>query len=300
MGLIKQQKTSTDAIELTAESVEDEGMICGGWVELFLEPILPEDHAAVELFGRLVDLVRNGGSGTLITRVSHGIHASTPDNRMLVEKDGSETGAISGVAFIPPCHAAGARLVQPSETGPALFFEPIQQPPGILLFGAGHIGTVVSRLAKTIGFRVSVFDDRGDFANCERFPEADEIYAMPYGEVFEKVKITESSYVVIVTRGHRGDRLVLERVLKSAVSPAYIGMIGSIRKRDAVYREMVKYGISEQALSKIHSPIGLNIGAQTPEEIAISIIAEIIKVKADHAGAQSFKGLLNVQGQSKN
>jgi xanthine dehydrogenase accessory factor len=277
--LLEKRVTSLCTITMTAKEIEKEGMICGGRVELFLEPILPEDNAAVEMFGTIVELVENGSSATLITRVSDGTHALAPDNRMLVKKDGSVIGGIPCVKL--PDHAIRANLVEPSGTDTALFLEPIVQNPELLLFGGGHIATFISPIAKMIGFRVSVFDDRSDFANRERFPEADEIYAVSYGEAFEKIAITGSSYIVIVTRGHAGDKDVLDLVLKSGVSPAYIGMIGSVRKRDALYLAMMENGTSKQALSGIHSPIGLDIGAQTPEEIAISIIAEIIRVKAN-------------------
>ena len=281
--LLEKRVTSFCTIEMTAKEIAGEGMICGGKVDLFFEPILAEDHAAVELFGAIAELVQNGGSGTLITRMSDGTHALAPDNRMLVKK-GSEIGAIPGVQ-LPAQPIRGAYLVEPSGTDAALFLEPIEQNPKLLLFGGGHIATFVSPLAKMIGFRVSVFDDRGTFANRERFPEADEIYGMSYGEAFQKIAITESSYIVIVTRGHRGDTEVLDLVLKSGVSPAYIGMIGSVRKRNTLYKAMIENGTSEQALSRIHSPIGLDIGAQTPAEIAISIVAEIIRVKAGCDGS---------------
>ena len=281
--LLEKRVTSFCTIEMTAKEIAGEGMICGGRVDLFFEPILAEDHAAVELFGAIAELVQNGGSGTLITRMSDGTHALAPDNRMLVKKDGSVVGTIPGVQL--PDQAIRAYLVEPSGTDATLFLEPIEQNPELLLFGGGHIATFVSPLAKMIGFRVSVFDDRGTFANRERFPEADEIYGMSYGEAFQQIAITESSYIVIVTRGHRGDRDVLDLVLKSGGSPAYIGMIGSVRKRNTLYKAMIENGMSEQALSRIHSPIGLDIGAQTPAEIAISIIAEIIRVRAGFDGS---------------
>jgi len=267
---------------MTAKEIAGEGMICGGRVDLFFEPILAEDHAVVELFEAVAELIENGGSGTLITRMSDGTQALAPDNRMLVKKDGGVIGSIPGVKL--PDQAVRAHLLEPSGTDAALFLEPIEQNPELLLFGCGHIATFVSPLAKMIGFRVSIFDDRSDFANRERFPEADSIYGMSYAEAFRKIAITESSYIVIVTRGHGGDRDVLDLVLKSG-SPAYIGMIGSVQKRDTIYKAMMDNGTSEQVLAGIHSPIGLDIGAQTPAEIAISIIAEIIGVKASWGGS---------------
>lgn len=279
--LMDTRVTSRYSVELSAKELTDEGMICGGRVELFLEPILPEDRGAVELFGGLAELLQDGGSGTLMTRVSDGAPALAHEARMLVEKGGGTIGTISGVDFSLPEHAVQARLLATSEKETALFIEPIEQDPELLLFGGGHIAAAVSPLAKMIGFQVTVLDDRADFANRERFPDADNIYALPYQEACKRITITGASHIVIVTRGHVGDREVLELVLKSGGSPAYIGMIGSVRKRDMLYTEMIRSGTDEHALSNIHSPIGLDIGAQTPEEIAISIMAEIIRVRAD-------------------
>jgi xanthine dehydrogenase accessory factor len=115
---------------------------------------------------------------------------------------------------------------------------------------------------------------------------------MPYEEAFEQINISENSYIVIVTRGHMGDHDVLDLVLNSAATPAYIGMIGSVRKRNAIFEAMKVKGASEKKLSRIFCPVGLDIGAQTPEEIAISIIAEIIRVRSDKGKAASLSASL--------
>lgn len=293
--LLDKRITSRCSVDLSAEALSDEGMICGGRIELFLEPILPEDKAAVELFGRLAELLQSGGSGTLITRVRDGVPASVHGARMLIKKDGRTIGTISGDDVSLTDHPVRARLLASSDKAGALFIEPIEQTPELLLFGAGHIAAAISPIAKMIGFQLTILDDRADFANRERFPNADAIHAVPYQEAFKRLSITEASYIVIVTRGHLGDRQVLELVLKSGGSPAYIGMIGSIRKRNMLYAEMIRNGTDEHALSNIHAPIGLDIGAQTPEEIAISIMAEIIRVKTnrgrDLSGADSLQAV---------
>ena len=278
--LLEKRVTSLDTVDMTAEEIAEEGMICGGRVELYFEPILPEDDV-IEFFKTIYELLQSGGGGTLITLIRDEADALAPDNRMLVKKDSRMFGTIPSVKL--PEHAVRAHLLEEKETDRTLFLEPVIQNPELLLFGGGHISTFVSPLAKTIGFQVSIFDDLSDFANRARFPEADEIYNMSYRDAFEKIAVTESSYIVIVTRGHMGDKDILELALKSQVSPAYIGMIGSIRKRDKIYKALMDSGTSRQKLTGVHSPIGLNIGAQTPEEIAVSIIAEIIQIKANRA-----------------
>ncbi len=274
--LLQKQLTSLTIVTMTAEQIAEEGMICGGSVELFFEPIFPEDDV-VEFFRNIDELFQGDGGGTLVTVVRDKADALGPDKRMLVKKDGSVIGAIPLVKL--PEHVTRARLVEAEGTDRTLFLEPVVRNPELLLFGGGHISTFVSPLAKTIGFQVSVFDDLGDFANRERFPEADEIYHMAYSDAFKKITITASSYIVIVTRGHMGDKDVLEMALNSAVPPAYIGMIGSIRKRDTIFEALKENGTSQQTLDGVYSPIGLDIGGQTPAEIAVSIIAEIIQVK---------------------
>lgn len=275
--LLKKKITSLAIVTMTAKEVAEEGMICGGSVELFFEPILPREDN-VEFFRIINELFQSGGSGTLITLVRDGVDALAPNTRMLVKKDGSMLGTIPFVKL--PEHAIQAHLLDQEGTDKALFLEPVVRNPELLLFGGGHISTFVSPLAKTIGFHVSVFDVLSDFANRERFPEADEICNLSYQKAFENIAITGSSYVVIVTRGHVGDKDVLDLALKSEVPPAYIGMIGSIRKRDTIFEALKKNGTSQQTLDEVYSPVGLDIGAQTPEEIAVSIIAEIIQVKA--------------------
>ncbi|MBU2578258.1 XdhC family protein, partial [Patescibacteria group bacterium] len=143
------------------------------------------------------------------------------------------------------------------------------------IFGAGHISTFLSPLAKRVGFSVVVIDDRGEFANTERFPDADEIMVEPLSQSFDRIAVTPSSYIAIITRGHIHDHAVLKEALKQ--KPAYIGMIGSKRKREIIYQALIKEGTPKETLQKVHSPIGLAIGAETPEEIAVSIVAELIQ-----------------------
>jgi len=159
--------------------------------------------------------------------------------------------------------------------GLSIFAEPIQAADVLYVFGAGHISTFLSVLAKLVGFGVVVIDDREEFANKQRFPDADEIMVLPIPQSFGRIAITPSSYIAIVTRGHIHDHAVLKEALKH--QPAYIGMIGSRRKREMIYHAMIREGTPKEDLQRVHSPIGLDIGAETPEEIAVSIVAELIQ-----------------------
>jgi xanthine dehydrogenase accessory factor len=158
-----------------------------------------------------------------------------------------------------------------------IFVEPVTPEPRAYIFGGGHVSKSISKIANMAGFATVIIDDREAFANKERFPEADETYADEYENVFPKLDISSSAYIVIVTRGHRDDM----RVLRWAVgTPArYIAMIGSKRKTISVVKELVKEGIPRDSFDKIYAPMGLEIGAETPEEIAISVVGEMIAVR---------------------
>ena len=158
-----------------------------------------------------------------------------------------------------------------------VFVEPVLPVPRAFIFGAGHISKSLSKVATLAGFGTVVVDNRESFANRERFPEAVEVHAEEYEEIFPSLIINETSYIIIVTRGHRDDM----RVLKLAIStPArYIAMIGSKRKVINVIRELVKEGIPREEFERIHAPMGLDIGAISPEEIAIAVAAEMIAVR---------------------
>jgi xanthine dehydrogenase accessory factor len=165
------------------------------------------------------------------------------------------------------------------EKGKESVFVELVRPYDILyLFGAGHVSTFVASLASMVGFRVIVIDDRKEFANKERFKEADELIVLPFSDVFKKINISSSSYIAIITRGHIHDLNVLREALKK--SDGYIGMIGSRRKREIIYQALIKEGVSDERLKQVHSPIGMDIDAETPEEIAVSIVAELIRVRA--------------------
>jgi xanthine dehydrogenase accessory factor len=149
--------------------------------------------------------------------------------------------------------------------------------PAVVLCGAGHVSYHIARYAKSVQFRVIVCDDRAEYANARRFPEADEIVVEDFEHLFEKVRTDGRSYIVIVTRGHKCDQIVLERALKTEA--CYIGMIGSKRKTLTILEKLRAGGVSQEQLDRVYSPIGVSIGAVTPEEIALSIVCELVKIR---------------------
>jgi xanthine dehydrogenase accessory factor len=252
----------------------------------------------VDLFEEIVRLRREGRRAALATIVhTNGSIPSYESSRMLVREDGSIAGTVGGGCVEAEVWAA-AKDVLRTETPRKLtfslnhdaaydnglicggtleiFVEPILPQPVLYIFGGGHVSIALARAAQQAGFAIGVADDRETFANPERFPMAREIYAT-YEEAFEKVRPHAATYIVIVTRGHKDDM----RVLRWAVdTPArYVGMIGSRRKVLSVYKALEQEGVGPDKLARVYAPIGLEIGALTPEEIAVSIAAELIAVR---------------------
>jgi xanthine dehydrogenase accessory factor len=168
-----------------------------------------------------------------------------------------------------------------------VFIEPITAAPSLFVFGGGHIAVPLVKMAAIVGFKSTVIDERPDFASAERFPDAVEVVVSDIPPAYERLNIDKGSYIVIVTHGHKGDEVALEGALKTPAK--YIGMIGSKDKNKAVFTHLLAKGFTQDDLGRVHAPIGIRIKAQTPEEIAVSILAEMIAVKrsADEASAAS-------------
>jgi xanthine dehydrogenase accessory factor len=160
-----------------------------------------------------------------------------------------------------------------------VLLEPVLSEPTVYVFGAGHVSLEIAPLAKRVQFKVVVIDDREMFANRERFPDADEIFVSEFERCFDRLSLDETSFVVIVTRGHLYDGFVLEQAVKTPAR--YIGMIGSRKKIHILYQHLMEKGIPKETLKRVHAPIGLEIHSETPEEIAVSIVAQLIQVRGE-------------------
>lgn len=267
----------------------------------------------MDVFEELVRLRRLGQKCALATIVQvRGSIPSYETAKLLVREDGSIAGTVGGGCVEAEVWNA-AREVMETEKPKRLSFnlgqdaaydnglicggqldilvEPVLPCPRAFIFGAGHISKSLSKISALAGFAPVIVDDRESFANRERFPEAEEIHAGVYEEIFGRLEVNEAGFIVIVTRGHRDDM----RVLRWAVTtPAgYVAMIGSRRKTLEVVRALEKEGTPREALERVHAPMGLDIGAITPEEIAIAVVAEMIAVrrKADSAWRQLSKSV---------
>ena len=260
-----------------------------------------------EVFAAVNDALERGEPAALVTIVS--TTGSTPQRvgaKMVVFQDGRTVGTIGGGcyendAFWKAREAINTRRPElihyelsddfAQETGLIcggqmdVYIEPIEPSPELYVIGAGHVGYHLARLAAEVGFRVHVVDDREKFANAERFPSAAEVVVDDIPSWIDRANLPSHAYAVIVTRGHTNDlealRVLAPRQLR------YLGLIGSRAKVARIYDALAADGMAPQALERVHAPIGLDIGAVTPQEIAVSILAELIAVKhgKEHAAA---------------
>lgn len=171
-----------------------------------------------------------------------------------------------------------------------VFIDVHVQAPRVVVFGGGHVARPLARLAKETGFRVAVIDDRAQFASRDRFPEVDEIVHAEGGYVRTDFPMEEDDSVVVVTRCHQTDEACLRRVLEDDRTPAYLGVVASRRKAKVLLAKLVQEGYPRERLEGIRSPVGLDIGAETPEEIAVSIVGEIVAVRRERSGRSLSAG----------
>jgi xanthine dehydrogenase accessory factor len=253
----------------------------------------------MDLYDEIVRLRRLGQKCAVATIVQvNGSIPSFESAKILVREDGSFMGTVGGGCVEAEVWNAAREVIETEKPRHLsfslgqdaaydeglicggqlnIFVEPVIPQPRAFIFGGGHVSKGISKIATLAGFSTSIIDNRQAFANADRFPEAEATYAEEYEDAFPKLPVNSSSYIIIVTRGHRDDM----RVLRWAVNtPArYIAMIGSKRKTISVVHELEKEGIRREAFEKVFAPMGLEIGAEMPEEIAISVVAEMIAVR---------------------
>ena len=262
----------------------------------------------MDLFEEIVKMRRGGQRGALATIVhTNGSIPSYESSRMLVREDGSIEGTIGGGCVEAEVWAAAKEVMQKEAPRKMVFHlnneasydnglicggtlevfvEPVLPQPVAYLFGGGHVSMAVARAAHAAGFAIAVVDDREAFANKERFPMAQELFTS-YEEAFEKIRPNAASYLVIVTRGHKEDMRVLAWAVRTEAR--YVGMIGSKRKVLSVYKALENQGYKTEEFERVYAPMGLDIGALSPEEIAVSITAELVAVRRNTAKAEHKK-----------
>jgi len=267
---------------LTDRQAAAGGMICGGQVEILVDCLDGEESSCLKIFERLLKCQEKGHTCRLVRSIRPAGEGDVVQTGLgLIVGDDFDTGSLDTSTLDEETLKRERRRTEPAliKCGDIRYFlQPVDLPEMVYIFGAGHVGRELATICPFAGFQTVLIDDREEFAGAERFPAAARIVlAASYQNSFHKLDINESSYLVIVTRGHVHDRDVLSLALKTPAK--YIGMIGSNRKRDIIYRSLLDEGFSGEDLARVYSPIGLDIGARTPAEIAVSIAAELIAVR---------------------
>jgi xanthine dehydrogenase accessory factor len=294
-----QQKLKTETTEILCfELREDEyiqGLICGGTINVLLEPI---SRNLIPLFRELKSIRDNGNDSVIGThlssdgRVMHKtILAENRAAELCFNKEQESYWQIHLQKALSPLQNTFVEIVASSLKHQSviriplnegeLIIEPVPGLPNLILFGGGHVSKAICKSAASCGFQVTITDDREAFCNPARFPEASETVVSDFSEVFNRITIKPTTYLVIVTRGHRYDEEILEKALKTPAH--YIGMMGSQQKVLTSYQRLLHYGFKREDLKRVHSPIGIEVGAVTPEEIAISVVAQLIRVRRGYS-----------------
>jgi xanthine dehydrogenase accessory factor len=301
-AVMKENRSAIFSMDLTAPGgLTDDVMICGGRVEILMEHIDCADPLWLDLLDQMME-VEKGNRPCHFIRSLQMMESSFPSIREKPDEKGKNReikrwaqtglGLSLGDRFLSgsldtagwssdllPKHPQPPAAILIDRHPVRYFIQSITSGAEVVIVGAGHVGQALAGLCHFVGFKTVIIDDRPDYANPERFPAADDIRVQVSLEnCFCDSAISENSYVVIVTRGHAFDRQVLMQALQTQAG--YIGMIASKTKRDMIFKSLEEAGIVSEAIGRVHSPIGLPIGARTPEEIAVSIMAEMILVQS--------------------
>jgi xanthine dehydrogenase accessory factor len=272
---------------MTEQQAGESGLNCGGSVRILTEPIDPQVDAP--LYAGVIS-TRRERRGCALATLLGGPNTS----KLLILEDGSTSGDLgndsaqqlvaSGFAEaldedggllleVPSSRPTGETLGQDRE----VFVEPFLPVPELFVFGGGHVGGEIAKLAANVGFSVTIIDDRPTFSNSKRHPDVERCLVASVGEVFSRFVFDRYCYVVAATRGHKEDEVVVEAAVRTQAR--YIGMLGSERKKVVLWKRLAEGGASADRLAQVYAPIGLNIGADNPQEIAVSVVAELIEVR---------------------
>ncbi len=269
-------------IALADEDAWDMGLGCGGTVRLLVEPVVggTARHQASEAYAAAQRAVEEGRRAVVV-RALEGEGA-----RLVLDADGTRTGTLGSaerdaraVALVAAQGGAAPGVVRDDADGASYFLEPFAPPLTVAIFGAGEVAVVLTRIAHELGMRVVIVDARARYATTARFPDADEIRVGDPGVIAGELPATDDTFVVIVSHDYKYELPVLRQVLRAPVG--YVGLMSS-RARGAKLREFLAgEGMSDGEMARIHTPIGVKIGARTPAQVAVSIAAELVSVRAE-------------------
>ena len=275
--------------ELNEELAAEDGLVCGGTMYFLIDPVYtPEDYLP---YAREIDFAYKGeGAVALATVIKSGYDGkSRIGDKLFIRENGKTEGTLGNLetdkgaiekAKILMIHGRNEYVMTAS--GAEYFIEAYTTPPQLVICGGGHVSRALASLAKPLEFRLFITDDREEFANEDRFPEADIIVSEKPEDALPNLPINPNTFIVVATRGHRYDNSAL---LAAAKTPArYVGLMGSKRKTILIYEDLMRSDLSLDRIREIRSPIGLDIKARTPEEIAISIMSEMLMFRLGGSG----------------
>ncbi|MGO9022542.1 MAG: XdhC family aldehyde oxidoreductase maturation factor [Syntrophobacteraceae bacterium] len=280
MEALRERKSMLKEFVFNADDAGWIGMICGGRVKVLVQFVDASQTQNLLLYREILATLRARKPAWLITEIPSGEAGLEPIAQWLVSNGAAYVGRPGDGTVEALTAGARAGRPQPIEHEDRSYLvESLRNEGVVYIFGAGHISRELASLTGLVGFQTVVLDDRPDFANRERFPDSDEVVVLDsFDRALAGLEINEDSYLVLVTRGHAHDKTLLRQAL--GTKAGYIGMIGSRTKRDSLYEALCREGFARDEFERVSSPIGLDIGAETPEEIAVSIVAELIRARA--------------------
>ena len=261
---LKKKESFCHLFQLHERAKEDIGMVCGGNVKVLFQYIPADSACWADVAGVILDRIARHKPGWLVLRTDGSAPSVLKSTGIEVLGD-PVPGSVTRNGWLP---------FQSAD----YFCLPLPIGERVVIFGAGHCALALAPLLTTLGFRVTVFDERKEYANRESFPNAEHVIVGDYTRLSDYFSFNEDDYVVVMTSGHSYDLEVQDQVLRGDF--AYVGVIGSRRKTAAVNQKLRERGVSEEAIARVHTPIGISIKAVTPEEIAVSIAGELIYVRA--------------------
>ncbi|KAA1276233.1 MAG: XdhC family protein [Chloroflexota bacterium] len=271
-----------------------DGLVCGGTMYFYLEPL--RDQKDFITVGNEILEAYDGGQPVSLATVVNAIDGGPAlGSKLLLRSDGTVSGSFGNAEFDAQVIEVSRKVadIGANESfnlsdGTEVFVDGFTTPPTLVMVGGGHVGKATADLAYSLGYRVYLVDDRPEFCNEERFPYAEERVIETYDKWTDHLDLNVNSFVVVATRGHRFDDMALESALKTRAR--YIGVLGSRRKTIMIYRRLLQQGVPLERIKEVYAPIGLNIGAVEPEELAVSIMSEIIMVRRGGEGGQMQMG----------
>ena len=276
--------------ELNEDLAADDGLVCGGTMYFLIDPVYESSEYLP--FAKEIDAAYEGNGSVALASIvkSSSDGKSKIGDKLFVREDGSTQGTLGNshmdLEAVSKAHQLmihGNNEYVTLENGTEYFIEAYTTPPQLVICGGGHVSKAISALAKPLGFRLFITDDRNEFANSTRFPEADIIIQDTPENALPQLPINPNTFIVVATRGHRYDNTAL--LAAANTSAKYVGLMGSKRKTILIYEDLLRENLSVERLREIRSPIGLDIKARTPEEIAMSIMSEVLMFRLGGSGA---------------